>query len=492
VIKASKEEFIQSYEKAPYMRCERQILSDSLMTVKDTADYLRVSTSTVYRYVEGLPYYKMKLGLRFRKEDVDVWLEKDKRKAITIPCLPTKQLTNLDTIVINKWGGISELAKAKSKTRYNFGYGAIYQRKTKSGKIRWYLDYRDADGRRVQMVANNAVTKDEAIVALREEVAKAFNKEYRIKREQEKIKFSNFTEMYIENYAKVNKRSWKDDQYRLQKFVDFLGNIYLHEVTPLEIEKFKLSKLKEGITKSTVNRYLAILKRMFNIAIDWGYAEENPVNRIKFYSEKDNLKERILIKEEEDRLLESSSEHLKPIIVVALNTGMRRSEISNMKWNQINLQTREIKVEKTKSGKIRIVDINLILFEELLRLKSKRKNSKYVFLNQKTKLQTSFEGACRRAQIEGLRFHDLRHTFASRLVEMGVDLIRIKEILGHSTVKITERYTHSNREEKKKAVELLCQKSFKKAKKREDLLHICDMEKDNKNTVVVSSLFSMN
>jgi len=68
-------------------------LSDSLMTVKDTADYLRVSTSTVYRYAERneLPYYKMKLGLRFRKEDVDVWLEKDKRKAITIPCLPRKR-----------------------------------------------------------------------------------------------------------------------------------------------------------------------------------------------------------------------------------------------------------------------------------------------------------------------------------------------------------------------------------------------------------------
>lgn len=204
-----------------------------------------------------------------------------------------------------------------------------------------------------------------------------------------------------------------------------------------------------------------------------------------------------MTEEEEVRLLEASSEHLKPILVIAFNTGMRRGEILNLKWNHINLQAKEIRIEITKSGKPRIVDINSLLLKELMELKSKSENSQYVFLNPRTgkpykKLQASFKGTCRRADIKGLRMHDLRHTFASRLVERGVDLIRIKELLGHSTVKITERYTHSNQEGRKKAVELLCQKSPKTAKKSENLLYICDMAKNKEKSVIVSSLFSIN
>lgn len=90
-------------------------------------------------------------------------------------------------------------------------------------------------------------------------------------------------------------------------------------------------------------------------------------------------------------------------------------------------------------------------------------------------IKKAFRGACRRAGIKDLRFHDLRHTFASRLIEKGVDIIKVKELLGHSTVKVTERYTHSNREERKKAVELLCKKSPKIAGKLENLLHSCYM-----------------
>jgi integrase len=95
----------------------------------------------------------------------------------------------------------------------------------------------------------------------------------------------------------------------------------------------------------------------------------------------------------------------------------------------------------------------------------------------------SFKKACQKADITGLRFHDLRHTFASRLVESGADLITVKELLGHSTVKMTERYTHSNQTQKKNAVELL----VNRAKKAPNVAQICHTEQQEENRDVVSS-----
>jgi integrase len=295
----------------------------------------------------------------------------------------------------------------------------------------------------------------------------------------------------------VNKRSWKDDLYRLKRFNDFFGNVTLMELSPVDVEKFKSHKLKEGVTNTTVNHYLKTLKRMFNIAITWGYAKENPVKGIKFYSERDSLRERILTEEEEGRLLEAASGHLRPILNVALNTGMRRGEILNLKWTHVDFKAGEIFIEKTKSGTPRTIDINSDLLDELTRLKVETNNKLYVFINPKTakpykKLQRSFERARQKASIEDLRFHDLRHTFASRLIEKGVDIIKVKDFLGHSTLRTTERYIHPDREERKKAVELLCKNRSKDYQNRGNLLHNRYTEKHQKKQEPVSSLFSVN
>jgi integrase len=200
---------------------------------------------------------------------------------------------------------------------------------------------------------------------------------------------------------------------------------------------------------------------MFNLAIDWGYAKDNPVRRVKLFSEDNlNLKERILTDDEEERLLEASKSHLRPIILTALHTGMRRGEILGLKWHQVDLAKRIIRVEKTKSGKNRFIPISEFLMLELVKLKKENGTSQFVFLNPRTRkpmtdVKTSFNAATRRAGIYGLRFHDLRHTFASRLVEMGFDLITVKDLLGHNSVITTQRYTHANAEQKKKAVHAL-------------------------------------
>jgi integrase len=122
-------------------------------------------------------------------------------------------------------------------------------------------------------------------------------------------------------------------------------------------------------------------------------------------------------------------------------------------------------------------NINAVLAQVLRTLKASNGSSPYLFTNPKKgaalkSVRTAFKAACRRAEINGLRFHDLRHTFASRLVRMGVDLITVKEILGHSSVTITERSTHTLQEQKQRAVDLLA--GDEPIKNGVSLLHICD------------------
>lgn len=226
------------------------------------------------------------------------------------------------------------------------------------------------------------------------------------------------------------------------------------------IQKFRAWRLKEGNSKSTTNRYLQLLKKMYNVAKEEGYAEENPVLKVKLYSEKDTLTERVLTEEEEGRLLETSAEHLRSILILALNTGMRRGEIFNLMWSQVDFRDRKIRVERTKSQKLRFIPMNSTVYNELRRLESKNGQSSYVSFNPATgkpyvDVMTAFKAACKRAGVKGLRFHDLRHTFASRLVKRGADIVTVQTLLGHSTLALTQRYTHADDDRKREAIELL-------------------------------------
>jgi integrase len=199
------------------------------------------------------------------------------------------------------------------------------------------------------------------------------------------------------------------------------------------------SLLVKGQQKSTTNRSLALVKRIFNLAIEEGYMEVNPARKVKMFSEVENLKERILKEEEERLLLDSCCDHMKDLVTFVLNTGMRLGEILNLKWTNVDLKSGTIKVEFTNP------------------------DSKDRFRETKRSLKTG----CRKAGIEGLRFHDLRHTFASRLARNGVDIGAVRKLLGHSTLLITQRYIHSDESMLRSAVSSL--------RRNENLLHPCDM-----------------
>ncbi len=435
---------------------------DKLLTVQEAACYLRVSESTVYRWkrLGILPYYQIGRSVLFDQEDLKNWLSSYKWNPIFSEKNFQKFLTYSPPVDIDKAkGGKSKLAK-KSHACFNYGFGHVRLRTYRSGVSRWTIDYRDENGKRVQKALPHAQNREEAAFTLQKKVAEALDRKHGIERRRKNIGFKTFAQSFLDDYMMTVRRNFRPDVYRLQKLCDYLEDVDLRTITPMTIERFRKSKLIEGRTKLTCNRYLQLLKRMFSVAIEEGYLEENPAQKVKLYSEKDTQKERILTEAEEERLMENCSDYLKSIITVALNTGMRRAEILNLQWNQIDFKARRIKVERTKSGRVRFIPMNEVLFNELSRQRSESGKSPYVFTNPETgkqylDMKTGFKGALKRAGIEGLRFHDLRHTFASRLIEKGADIETVRDLLGHHSITITQRYIHSNNDRKKAAVELL-------------------------------------
>ena len=277
-----------------------------------------------------------------------------------------------------------------------------------------------------------------------------------------KISFEKFKEEYLK-YSKGNKkpRSFIRDECSLKHLSRFFGSKRLSEISPFMVEKYKLTRKEEEAAPVTTNHELGCLRNMFNMAIKWKKAQANPVREVKFFKEPKG-KDRILSEEEEIRLLEivratTKSQHLEPIIITALHTGMRKGEILNLKWSNVDFKTGHILVVETKNGEIRRIPMNKKLTETLQGAK-KLSKSEYVFSENGKPygdVKTGWWSALEKAKIEGFRFHDLRHTFGSRLGMAGADIKTIAELMGHRDLQMTMRYSHPTPEHKRKAVEML-------------------------------------
>lgn len=315
----------------------------------------------------------------------------------------------------------------------------------------YFIDYY-YQGKRVREKAGTNKRDAENRLAIRK--AEILQGRYHIK-QRSKMTFAEFSEIYME-YAKANKRSWLRDHTSLTHLVPEFGTKKLDEITSRSIEEYKIKRL-EKVKPATVNRELVLLKHQFNLAISWGNAATNPMKGVRLLREA-NIQERILTKDEIARLLSVCSDYFRPIVLTALHTGMRKMEILTLKWEQVDLDNRVITILFSKSGRIRKIPINAVLFEVLRGLKEKA-TSEYVFICRRTKLppgeiRTAWLTAIRKSSII-CRFHDLRHTFASHLVASGVDIVTVKELLGHSEIKMTMRYAHSAPASKVKAVAAL-------------------------------------
>ena len=277
----------------------------------------------------------------------------------------------------------------------------------KKGK-NWYIDYYVSGRRKREMIGPNKKLAESVLAKRRLQIAE--NKFLDIKKKG-KIKFEELGALYLD-YSKTNKRSWTRDRTSIGSLKAFFNGKYLYEITPLLIERYKKKRIDE-VSPATLNRELACFKHMFTKAIEWEKVDYNPVKRVKLLRE-DNARLRYLTCDEVQRLYENCADHLKPIVLAALYTGMRRGEILKLKWEDVDLEQKIIFVKNTKNNEVREIPLNNLLTNTLKNIKFK---SLYVFCNEDGKpygsVRKSFETALKKVGIVDFCFHDIRHTFAS-------------------------------------------------------------------------------
>jgi len=285
----------------------------------------------------------------------------------------------------------------------------------------------------------------------------------------------DFIEKEFLPWAKSEKRSWRNDKSRAKPIIEYFGNKKLCEVAPFHVEAFKIkrrsSEVKKGEethqrSKASVNRELQLLSRIFSLAMERKKASSNPCEKGSHENglllKVDNRRARILSDSEETRLMKALSgdrAYLRPIVLVALGTAMRRGNLFGLRWQDVDFPRACIYVTKTKGDVNYDIPMNETVRATLLELR-RRSKSEFVFLNSETSLpwidiKRAFGAACADAQIGGLWFHDLRRTAATRMADAGVPLPVIQGILGHSDIKTTMRYIHVVSGDKRLAVATL-------------------------------------
>lgn len=343
----------------------------------------------------------------------------------------------------------------------------VYYKMRANGTRVWYYDL-CVDGRRLRGIGGN--TKREAVetlAALREK----YRRGHDVFQKPEDPTFEDFASEFLV-WSQNNKRSFKRDEQLVENLMRWFRHYRLSSIHPADVERFKAERKQEKrrgshgtlnrqISNATVNREVACLKRMFNLAMQWGKALRNPVNAVRFLQEPPK-KERYVTPIEARRLIDAAYETMKPVLICAFNTGMRLQEILSMQWPQVDLYDPprqliggglhygHIELLNTKNGKKRIVPINRDLWQVLVDLKRKNKYGCHdVFQSSNgrrfSNINDQLKNLIKRAGVEPATFHDFRHSWASWMSERGEDIYTIMEIGGWSSLAVLQRYLHRSK-----------------------------------------------
>jgi integrase len=257
----------------------------------------------------------------------------------------------------------------------------------------------------------------------------------------------------------ARKKSWRShDLYALGHLRPYFGGHRLTAITPMMVAQYQAnrraqrSRFGRPVRPATINRELAILRTMFNIAkrgmlgLKGGVPPENPVASRLSFAKEHNERDRVVSAEELDCLLEASPSWLQPIILMAHDTGMRRSEIARLRWSQVDLRARVIRLTSadTKTDEGRAIPLT----ERVIRLFNSlpRHVSGYMFVTKRgtpyhpNMISAGFQQACCRARVTNAVFHDLRHTFVTNMRRARVDTITAMAISGHRSLAVFRRY----------------------------------------------------
>lgn len=370
-------------------------------------------------------------------------------------------------------------------------------RVTPTGKMSYVCQY--DRGRRINIGLVGVITptqaRDKAKLILSQAVMGVLNDKKTLK-----LTLNNFINNEYESWRLANRKNGKDDIKRLRvNFGTEFGDFILKDISPILIEKWRTTRINNGIQSTTVNRDIVILKASLSKAVEWGFISENPLKTLKPFKTDSSAKIRFLDQGEEERLIdvlqlrddklkqkrESGNQwrqkrrfdslidlkqfvfadYLSPMILVSLNTGVRRGELFNLYWHDVNFYGAilTIRGSTAKSGKTRHIPLNSVALQTLKDWQFMVPHDGLVFPNAKTgeafgHVKKAWASVLNQAKVKNFRWHDIRHHFASRLVMAGVDLNTVRELLGHADIKMTLRYAHLAPEHKANAVAKIVRK----------------------------------
>jgi len=320
----------------------------------------------------------------------------------------------------------------------------VYEKYPGSGE--WWIRFADTMGR---LRREKAGTKSAALTLYRKRKTEALQG----KKLPESLRtpMVSFAELAHDAlvYSKTHKRTYEDDLLRMPRLLAAFRERPADSITPQDLEHHLTQSAEESDwAPATVNRYRALVSIVFRLGIENGKVKENPARLVK-HRQVNNSRTRWLAPEEEVRLRVAIQagcpEHL-PELDLALNTGLRLSELYGLTWENVNVSRRVLTVPRSKNGETRHVPLNSAALAALTELRNRGEGTGPVIRNPQGEPLAGprywFEPAVGRAKIRAFSWHCLRHTFASRLVMAGVDLRTVQELLGHKSIAMTVRYSH--------------------------------------------------